>query len=304
MNEKMQSQPYPGVSLADHREAFINDRLYWNHGGPVMAYTRDQTIDTPDGPVAVRYHLPTRDDAGPALVYLHGGGFALGNLETHDRIMRTVAHVSGATVVGVDYALSPEAKFPVALRQCVAVVRRLRAGERGVDPARIGLGGDGCGAMLALATSLCLRDEGDDDVTALLLYCGQFYLRQNAGQYLADPRDVTSPYVDCLGADLTGLPPTFIAAAELDPLSEDSVTLAGILDAKGVTNRHTVYPGALHSFIHNSRNQSTAERALRDGAQFFFDIVHLGTPIAGEASICSQAGSDLVEVGPVLAGAL
>ncbi|MDR0283631.1 MAG: alpha/beta hydrolase fold domain-containing protein, partial [Propionibacteriaceae bacterium] len=90
--------------------------------------------------------------------------------------------------------------------------------------------------------------------------------------YLTSPAEMTSPYVDCLSADLTTLPPAFIAAAEYDPLRDDSAALAAMLDAQGRTNRHVVYPGVLHAFLHNSRLLTEAWTALRDGAAFCRDV--------------------------------
>lgn len=229
------------------RDAFIAERHYWNEGGPVMAYSRDDVIATPDGDVPVRYHLPTMNDSAPTIVYFHGGGFILGNLETHDRIMRTLAHESYATVVGVDFSQLPEVDFPVTLRQCTAVVRRLQAGERGVDPCRIGLAGDASGAGLALSTYLGLQDDGGADVISLLLLDGRF---------------------DSLGEDLAGLPPVFIATAELDQQSNGADRLAAI----GPELHKVTYPGVLHGFLQYSRHLDTAVLALREAAEFFHDV--------------------------------
>jgi len=239
-----------GNDILAERDAFIAERHYWNQGGPVMAYTRDGVIDTPDGPVPVRYHLPTLNDSAPTIVYFHGGGFILGNLDTHDRIMRTLAHESRATVVGVDFAQLPEADYPTTLRQCVAVVRRLQRGERGVDPSRIGLAGDASGAGLAMSTYLCLQDDGGADVMCLLLFDGRF---------------------DSLPTPLC-LPPVFIGTAELDQQGNGSDQLAASLEANGLEYRRVVYPGVLHGFLQYSRHLDEAGQALREGAEFFHDM--------------------------------
>jgi len=275
-----------GADMPAQRAAYNKERRYWNEGGPEMAETRDDVIDTPNGSVPVRLHVP-ENASDSALVYLHGGGFILGNLDTHDRIMRVLASESGATVIGVDYALSPEAKFPVALLQSAAVVRHLQSNY---GFTRIGLAGDSGGAQLSLATYLYLREAGEPNIAALLLYYGLYGLRDSASRrllggpwdgltqadlqyyedcYLADPADAASPYVDCLSADLSDLPPTFICAAELDPLRDDSAALAVMLQTHEVPIKYIVYPGVLHAFLHNSRHLETAGQALRDGALFY-----------------------------------
>ena len=281
------------------RVAYGIERRFWNEGGPVMAKTEDATIDTPEGPVAVRFHTPDGAAAGaPAIVYIHGGGWVLGNLDTHDRIMRLLAEATKAVVVGVDYSLSPEAKFPVALHQCAAVSRYLvtNGATHGVDGARQAFAGDSGGANMSLATYLYLRDAGDAaPIKALLLYYGLFGLRDSVSQrllggpwdgltkqdlayymdcYLADPKDADSPYVDCLSADLRDVPPSFVAAAEFDPLRDDSQALAQILDLHKRPNKHVVYPGVLHAFLHNSRMLPTAMDAINDGAAYFSSVIN------------------------------
>ena len=252
--------PSPNGIAADimaERDAFIAERHYWNEGGPVMAYSRDDVIATPDGNVPVRYHLPTLNDSAPTIVYFHGGGFILGNLDTHDRIMRTLAHESYATVVGVDYSLLPEADFAMTLRQCTAVVRRLLAGERGVDPCRIGLAGDASGAGLALSTCLSLCNDAGPSVIALLLFDGRF---------------------DNLTDDMAGLPPVFIGAAELDQQGNGSDRLAETLKSCGLEYHYACYPGVLHGFLQYSRHLDEAGQALREGGEFFHDMAIRAIP--------------------------
>ena len=212
-------------------------------------------------------------------------------------IMRALAHESGAAVVGIDYALSPEAKFPVGIEQCAALARHLHeAGERyHVDGTRLAFAGDSGGANMSLAATLLLRDRADAGepavpVTALALYYGLYGLRDSASRrllggpwdglteadldyyltcYLGDPADLRSPYLDCLGADLSrGVPATYLASAELDPLRDDTAALVAMLQQHGVTHRHEVFPGVLHGFLHNSRLLDAAGVALRHGGAF------------------------------------
>ncbi|MCC6495329.1 MAG: acetyl esterase [Propionibacteriaceae bacterium] len=282
------------VGLDQLRQAYCLERRFWNEGGPAMVQTIDAQVPTQHGQVAIRCHLPRAGEDLPAVVYIHGGGWVVGNLDTHDRIMRMLADSSGAAVIGVDYALSPEAKFPVAIEQCAAVVRHLRerAADYHLDGSRLALAGDSGGASMSLATTLLLRDQAGPavPVRALVLYYGLFGLRDSASRrllggpwdglseadfdyyldcYLADPADARSPYVDCLSADLSrGVPPTYLAAAELDPLRDDSSALAAMLETHGVPCSHEVFPGVLHAFLHNSRMLDAAATALAHGGAF------------------------------------
>lgn len=295
-----------GAGLAEMRQAYRVERRFWNQGGPTMARTIDAVVPTPHGEVPIRCHLP-RDGADlPVIGYLHGGGWVVGDLDTHDRIMRALAHESGAAVVGVQYALSPEAKLPVAVEQCAAVARYLLDGEGGlpVDGSRLALAGDSGGASLALATALLLRDQaaaGQRSVplAGLALYYGLYGLRDSAGRrllggpwdglaeadlayytqcYLADPADERHAYFDCLSADLgSGIPSCYLLAAELDPLRDDSTALAQLLTANGVSVEQDVVDGVLHGFLHYSRMLDAAVVALERGGAFLrraFETTH------------------------------
>lgn len=280
------------------RTAYTTERRYWNQGGPEMEKTTDTIVSTPAGEVAVRFHYPSTATVNPVLIYIHGGGFILGNLDTHDRIMRILANESGATVVGVDYALSPEAKFPTALYQCawLAAHLHIEGAQYNIDPNQMGFAGDSGGALMSLASYLFLRNEiGDASyIRALLLYYGMYGLRDSVSRrllggswdglteedlkyymdcYLANPDDLRSPYVDCLSADLSQVPPCFILGAELDPLLDDSAALAAILTRHGRTHTHVIYPGVIHAFLHNSRHLYAAHEALYQGACFFRGVV-------------------------------
>ncbi|MGE3969060.1 MAG: alpha/beta hydrolase fold domain-containing protein [Dongiaceae bacterium] len=270
------------------RKGYEAERRYWNGGGPELARIHDLAVAGPEGPIPLRCYRPTAAPALPALVYLHGGGYVLGSIATHDRVMRLLAEKSGAAVLGVEYRLAPEHRFPVQLEETAAVLDWLaREGPaQGLDPSRFALGGDSAGAHLALGTTL-MRRAAPAQPKALILYYGAFGLadsrsmrlfgRNAAGLTRADmdffyasyhgdgPRRA-DPRLDCLSADLAGLPPAFILAAELDPLLDDSLTLAALLEEAGVAHRLRRYDGVLHGFIHYSRAVPLAMRALDEGA--------------------------------------
>jgi len=278
-------------SPAEARRIAEEVRAPWSRGGPRMAVICERGVPVARGHVRIRAYDPGPTGTKPALVYLHGGGWTLFSLDTHDRLMREYAARAGMTVVGVDYALSPEARYPAALEQVCDVVRFL--GEKGegvgVDPTRIVLGGDSAGANLAVAASLRLRDEGRPElVAALLLNYGVFDRRSTAEavrrfggpgamltseemeafweNYLRSPEDAEDPLVCPVKAELAGLPPALLVVPECDLLAEQSVRLAERMRAAGVPVTLQVYRGASHSFLEAVSIARLADDALRDSA--------------------------------------
>lgn len=280
------------LPLGEQRAIAEQVRAPWRQGGPAMARTTEQEVPTPHGSVRIRVHNPGVTAPAAALVYLHGGGWTLFSLDTHDRVMREYAARADIVVIGVDYSLSPEVRYPVALEQVVAFIRWLREhGARlGIDPARLALGGDSAGGNLSLAAALTLRDAGEGDaIKALLLiypavqaHCSEEALRHHGGegamltgeemasfwdQYVpASQRD--DPLVCPILADMAGLPASCITIAERDILAEQCRDLAVRLAVAGVPVETTVYPGATHSFIEAVSISPLAERAIADGAEF------------------------------------
>lgn len=285
------------AGLEAMRAGYGIERAFWNAGGPQPARVRDDRIPTAYGEVGVRAYYPVDAETLPCIVYIHGGGFVLGNPDTHDRITRILADRTGAVVVSVDYSLSPEAKYPQALEECVAVVQHLRgnAGQWGIRADDISLAGDSGGAMHSLATYLYLRDElqAAEGIRCLLLFYGFYGLRDSTswrllggtwdgltpddwhyyiGTYLNSPDEISAPYVDLFSHDmLTGMPPCYIAAADLDPLLDDSRLLHAILTAGGVPHRYEEFKGVIHAFLHNSRMLDEANDALEHASTFHRD---------------------------------
>jgi acetyl esterase len=241
----------------------------------------------------VRLYYPrVSDRALPILMYIHGGGWSIFSIDTHDRLMREYAQATGAVVVGVDYALSPEHRYPVALNQCVETVRWLRAnaGELRLDTLRVALGGDSAGANLALSTALVLRDEGSDaGLRALLLNYGGFdtdiseQARATLGtsddmlsgeemdafwnSYLGDAEDnFRDPLAVPMHAALHDLPPAFLVLAERDVLAEQSERMAALLQVQGNPAQLHRYAGASHSFLEAMSISSLAQQSIADSA--------------------------------------
>lgn len=221
----------------------------------------------------VRIYRPWDRGPGPApvILYLHGGGWVVGDLDTHDAVCREVAVAGGLTVVAVDYRLAPEFPFPAGLEDVVAAFRHLRdhplAGEQ---PGAVALMGDSAGGNLSAAAALLLRDSGEVGPAALgLMYPatdltlaspsidrfgdGYFLTRDDMewyrGHYAPDPDQWMDPLVSPMFADdLSGLPPTWVWTAGFDPLRDEGATFADRLSAAGVSVHHHCFGDQIHGF--------------------------------------------------------
>lgn len=296
-----QFPPLDSLSHAEARLAAEQVRARWAAGGPAMAETLDHDLETGAGPVHVRVYRPAGPAAGPApaMVYVHGGGFTLFSIDTHDRLMREYAHAGGFAVIGVDYPLSPEAKYPVALDRITALLLWLEvhAAQLGIDSNRLALGGDSAGGNLSVAACLRLRDCGklniikgvlsnyggfsgrcSDESEALYGGPDSVLSRAEAEQYwrnyLNDPAELDDPYANPIHADLRGLPPTFLVIPELDLVAEHSFAMNALLDRAGVAVRSKVYRGATHSFLEAMSISALAREAIADGAAFIRDRLY------------------------------
>lgn len=281
-----------GATIAQMRAWTAEARAPWARGGPAMQETLEREAPTRHGGVRIRIHRPERAVL-PGLVYLHGGGWTLFSIDTHDRLMREYAARAGCCVIGVDYALSPEHRFPLALDQVVDVVHWLsqRGRELGIDGGRLAIGGDSAGANLGVAACLVRRDlAATPPLQAMLLNYGAFTTQSSAEacrryggpeymlgceemrefwrNYLRDERDAGNPLACPLQATLTGLPPAFLAVAECDILAEQGLQMARRLQDAGVAARSVVYPGASHSFLEAMSVAAVSNRALAEASSW------------------------------------
>lgn len=280
-------------TVVNARQVAEKVRAPWVTGGPVMFSTIEQSVPTPHGDVRIRVYNPDGATNKPAMIYIHGGGWVMFSIDTHDRIMREYAARAGICVIGVDYSLSPEARFPVALEQVVAVVHHVRdqASSLSIDPDRLALGGDSAGANLAVSTAIYLRDTGTDKgLRTLVLNYGAFGIdlsvddvRKYGGpqymltseemtyfwtQYLANTDDQSNPLAVPLLADLHDLPPVLLCVPQCDVLTTQSLMLDSQLQTAGVKTRTIVYKGATHSFLEAVSISDVAEKAFEDAADW------------------------------------
>jgi acetyl esterase len=275
--------------LSEVRAAQDRVGAFLGEGSVPFKDERDLLLPGPHGQVPCRLYKPDGVANPPLLVYAHGGGFMQGSIPSWDHFLRDLVRQSGAAVLSVDYKLSPEYRFPVALDEMVAMTRLMaREGSAfGIDPARLAIGGDSAGANLALATTLVLRAAGDQPISFQLLVYGVYstdtespswqQFGQGAGLSQTQMRWIWETYAESpdqlkdwrlapLEADLAGLPPAFLIVGSLDPLLDDSHKLAAKLKADGVKCELTVYPGINHGFIRYGRLIGTARRAIADCA--------------------------------------
>ena len=285
--------PFMTLPIEEARRVAEEVRAPWRANGPHMRRISEHFVPTSSGALRVRLYDPGLEPPAPTLIYLHGGGFILFSLDTHDRLMREYAAAGEFLVLGVDYPLSPEARYPTALNQIVDLLDWLHAegaDELGVDPHRLAIGGDSAGGNLSLATALRLRDRGTPDrLKALLLNYGAFgthcsdeaeamfggpeavlqrsemdhyYQSYLGAEGLAEPE----PYAAPLLANLEGLPPAFLAIPECDLLAEQSYAMADRMKRAGVAATPVIYPGATHSFLEAMSVAEVSRRAIREGA--------------------------------------
>jgi acetyl esterase len=279
--------PYETLPVAKARAAL--HRQVVSIGGPPVPIgaVRDLTIEGAAGPLRARCYGP-QEPGGPhpLLLYFHGGGFVLGDLDTHDNLCRMLARHAGVNVLSVDYRLAPEHPFPAAVEDAQAALRWAfeNASDLGADPGKIAVGGDSAGGNLAaVLTLLAAGGGGPSPVIQLLIYpvtdataslpSRELFAR---GLYLTDTliewyrvnyagapgMDVTDPRVSPLFAeDLSGLAPALVVTAGFDPLRDEGEAYAAALRAAGTTVALRRFPEHIHGFL----NTAQINRASRDG---------------------------------------
>jgi acetyl esterase len=255
---------------------------------PVSAV--DQAIPGPAGAIPTRLVRPRAAGAAPlpVLAYFHGGGWCIGDLDTHDAACRQLAAEAGCAVLAVDYRLAPEHPFPAAVDDCFAALRFLAAegASLGLDPGRIAVGGDSAGGNLAAVTAIAARDAGIALQGQVLIYPatdfsvarpshddyaeGFLLTRESiawfSGNYLpeASRRDWRASPI--LAADLTRLPPAIVIVGDCDPLRDESRDYAEKLRRAGNEATFHLYPGMIHGFFTMGGTIAAADRAIAQAA--------------------------------------
>jgi acetyl esterase len=267
--------PTHTLSPAEARKLYRERRAYTQPATITMAEVRDLSAPAAHGSIGLRLYRPTTaaTTPSPTIVYFHGGGWVIGDLDTHDVLCRELAHRSGCVVVAVDYRLAPEHRFPAAVDDSLAAARWVheQAGTLGIDASRIALGGDSAGGNLATVTALGLRDGGGFKPRfQLLIYPGtdmravapshtsngQGYMLTAEtigyfrGHYVPNERDWSDWRVSpLLHSELSKLPPALVITAGYDPLRDEGRQYADALSKAGVPTQYVCFERQIHGFI-------------------------------------------------------
>lgn len=289
-----QAKAFPPAQTITPVQARLNAELVRSHftsEGPDMVRIEEIVIPYTQVGVKIRLYYPSDAPASPAFFYLHGGGWVLFSLDTHDRVMREYAKRANVCVIGIDYSLAPEHRYPSQIDEIVHSILWCmeHAKKLNIDPQKFAIGGDSAGANLSTASCLKLRSLGHPAlIKALILNYGAFDARMvkrklvppNADEilltseemiwfwesYLGDNNLVCNPLVSPVLAELTGLPPTFMAIAEYDILYQENMAMLSRFKASGISVDACVYQGTIHGFLESICYGGVAEQAFQDTA--------------------------------------
>lgn len=277
MDAGAQFYPANGNQLSVDRQRQWYDKLcaHFHAGRPDGMAVRDLTCPSPAGDIALRQYVPEKRRNAACVVYMHGGGFILGSLDSHDDICCGIAHDAGVSVIAVDYRLAPEHIFPAAFDDCVAAAGWVfdNSAALEIDRDRIVLAGDSAGGNLAAATCLSRRDLGQKMPAGQVLIYSAFGGDKTRGSYVsrrdaqglstadiehyellylgsgADRNRTSKFFAPLLETSFAGLPPAFLAACEWDPLRDDSFEYAEQLRAAGIEAEVRHEPELVHACL-------------------------------------------------------
>lgn len=263
--------PLYELSVTDAREQLAAASLQCAPAAPEIPH-EDRVITGKNADLPIRVYRPQEDMAGPLILFIHGGGWAMGSVETHDAVARTICAGVGAMLVSVDYGLAPEHPFPAGLEDCVAALVWCDQHRR--DDQALIVMGDSAGANLAAALCLHARDTGGPDIAGQVLaypcvdlseqadYAsratfgdGSYFLGQGdidwlRGMYFVDSADAQSPMASpMLAPSLADLPQALIVTASHDPLRDEGLAYHQRLVESGVPSRHLRCEGTIHGFL-------------------------------------------------------
>ncbi|MCL3817569.1 alpha/beta hydrolase [Aeromicrobium wangtongii] len=277
------------LSIRQGRRVIVASSQVAGGTQPIGAVT-DRTIDGPAGPLGLRFYTPRGlSGRSPALLFLHGGGWIYGDLESHDALCRVLAEEAQVRVVAVDYRLAPEAPFPAAVEDALAAWDWLvtHAAGLGIDPSRIAVGGDSAGGNLAAVIAQQTVAAGAASPAFQLLiypatdfaekapsrhtYAEGFFLTRAfmdlaEDNYLTGAEDRTDPRLSPLHGDVAGVAPAYVVTAGFDPLLDEGAAYADKLLDAGVRVEQVCEPGLIHGFANMVAMGKVAPNAVRRAA--------------------------------------
>lgn len=291
--------PYETLTPPEARQMYLAGRVVTNPEPPTIASADPITIPGPDGVIPARFYRPLNlnqnDGLSPCLVFFHGGGWVIGDLDSHDVVCRTLADEGQLMVISIDYRLAPEHKFPAAVDDAIAATDWIsrNAHRLGIDAARMIVGGDSAGGNLAAVVAINAREAGpkiagqmliypatdfsmshpshsEPETDALLTHSVIRWFRDHYLNDLSDGQDWRASPA-CIDS-LSGLPPAFVLTAGADPLRDEGDEFAKRLGDAGVPIVHRTYPGQFHGFITMGKLLPRAYDAMREMGRWLRDF--------------------------------
>lgn len=266
--------PYESGTPAQAREMYLAARFATNPEPPELESAKALSIPAPHGPIPARIYTPKRlrrtGSLSPCLVFLHGGGFVIGNLDSHDVACRQLAHEGELIVISVDYRLAPEHKFPAAPEDAIAATKWVAANARelGIDASQLFVGGDSAGGNLAAVTAIAVRETGPALAGQVLIYPATDFAMNHPSHSepetsLLLTHSVIKWFIDHYMGDAdrndwrasparathAGLPPAYVLVAGADPLRDEGIEYADRLKQAGVAVTYRYFPGQFHGFF-------------------------------------------------------
>ena len=268
--------PYETLTAPEAREFYMAARFVSNPDPPELQSVEPLSIPAPHGAIPARIYTPKKlrktSGLAPCLVFFHGGGWVIGNLDTHDVVCRKLAEEGELIVISVDYRLAPEHKFPAAVDDSIIATKWIAANgaELGIDPSRLIVGGDSAGGNLAAVVSLAARDEGGPDIAGqLLIYPSTDMSRKHASHkeaetsillthsvivwflnhYLGDADIADWRASPARAKSLANLPPAYVLTVGGDPLRDEGDEYAARLKEAGVRVTYRHFAGQFHGFF-------------------------------------------------------
>ncbi len=286
--------PFHTLTPTQARAAYLQGAEMLDLPRAPLARVEDVRVPGAHGPLDARLYAPSPEPGLPLLLYLHGGGFVIGGIETHDSLCRQLALRSGGALLSLDYRLAPEHRFPAAHDDTTAVLRWLfaqGAAALGCDVRRIAIGGDSAGGTLAAAAAIVARDAKLPLSLQLLITPGtaaqsKFDSRQRfANGFLLEARGIDWFFDHAIAReqrndwrfsplhaeDLSAVAPTCLIVAECDPLADENVAYADRLRAAGVPLQFDLVRGVTHDFIKMGRVLKEAKHAQQFAARALID---------------------------------